>query len=121
VSIKTGQLGTGVDVFIGKTGCALCPVAAVTAYSIARGVEPGPFFKFRNGQGLTKTRFTKEVWQLLQAIGLPYQSFASHSFRIGAATAAARAGVEDAIIKMIGRWNSIAFLAYIRTPREQLA
>jgi hypothetical protein len=43
-----------VEVFIGKTGCALCPVAAVTAYSIARGVEP------------VSSELTKK---LLQAIG----------------------------------------------------
>ena len=57
----------------------------------------------------------------LQAIGLPYQNFAGHSFRIGAATAAARAGVEDSKIQAMGRWSSGAFLAYIKTPREELA
>ena len=31
----------------------------------------------------------------IQTAGLPYQSFADHSFLIGAATAAAKAGVED--------------------------
>ena len=43
------------------------------------------------------------------------------SFRIGAATAAAQAGVEDSVIQLLGRWSSAAFLAYIRTPREDLA
>ena len=32
---------------------------------------------------------------VLQAIGLPYQKFAGHDFRIGAVTAAARAGIKD--------------------------
>ena len=41
------------------------------------------------------------------------------SFRIGAATTAAKAGLEDST--MLGRWNSDAFLSYICTPREQLA
>jgi len=118
---KTDQLGTGADVFIGRTGCRLCPVAGVIVYMVARGPGAGPFFRFENGQPLTKPRFTKEIRTVLQAIGLPYQNFASHSFRIGAATAAARAGIEDSTIRLLGRWSSSAFLSYIRTPRSQLA
>ena len=33
---KTDQLGKNVDVFIGKTDCPLCPVAAVMAYMAVR-------------------------------------------------------------------------------------
>lgn len=36
-----------------------------------------------------------------------------HSFRIGAATSAAKAGIEDSTIHMLGRWSSSAFLVYI--------
>ena len=118
---KTDQLGAGVEVFVGKTGCRLCPVASVMAYMIVRGSEEGPFFKFKNGQPLTKARFTKDIRAGLEAVGLPYRSFAGHSFRSGAATAAAAAGIEDSTIRMMGRWSSAAFLAYIRTPRDQLA
>lgn len=118
---KTDQLRQGVEVYVGRTGCQLCPVAAVLAYMAIRGDQAGPFFKASDGRPLTKASFTKEVREVLQAIGLPYQNFAGHSFRIGAATAAARAGIEDSTIRMMGRWSSSAFLAYIRTPREHLA
>lgn len=43
------------------------------------------------------------------------------SFRISAATAAAKAGLEDSQICILGRWNSSTFLAYIRIPQEHLA
>ena len=43
------------------------------------------------------------------------------SLVIGAATTAATAGLEDSVIRSLGRWNSDAFLTYIRTPREHLA
>ena len=118
---KTDQLRKGVDVFVGKTGCPLCPVVAVIAYMTARGNQPGPFFQLHNGTPLTKAMFTKRIRLALQELGLPYGDFAGHSFRIGAATAAAKAGVEDSTIRALGRWNSDAFLSYVRTPREQLA
>ena len=118
---KTDQLGKGVDVFIGKTDCPLCPIAAVLAYMVARGSHHGPFFKFADGRALTKPKFTHHIRLALQAVGLPYNNFTGHSFRSGAATAAASAGIEDSTIRTLGRWSSSAFLVYIRTPREQLA
>ena len=107
--------------YVGRTGCPLCPVAAVTAYMVQRGPSGGPFFRFADGAPLTKARFTERVREILQDAGLPYNHFAGHSFRIGAATAAANAGFEDSVIRTLGRWNSSAFQSYIRTPREHLA
>ena len=118
---KTDQLGKGVDVYIGKTACHLCPLNACLQYMATRGTEPGPFFLFKNRQPLTKSTFTSRIRQALQALGLPQDNFAGHSFRIGAATSAAQAGIEDSTIMKMGRWNSSAFLAYIRTPRDHLA
>ena len=47
--------------------------------------------------------------------------FGSHSFRIGAATTAAAAGVPDHLTQVLGRWTSNAYMPYIRTPRSTLA
>ena len=118
---KTDQLGHGADVFVGKTECPICPVAGVLAYMVTRGNQAGPFFRFQDRKPLTKPAFTKEIRTVLETIGLPYQNFAGHSFRIGAATAAAKAGLEDSTIRTLGRWNSSAFLTYIRMPRDHLA
>ena len=118
---KTDQLKKGVDIYIGTSNCPLCPVRAGVDYMAVRGSAPGPFFQFSNGQPLTKSKFTQHVRDALQALGLPHNEFAGHSFRIGAATAAAQAGVEDSVIRTMGRWNSSAFLVYIRTPPTRLA
>ena len=118
---KTDQLGKGIDVYIGRTGCNICPVAAVLSYMAVRGNKAGVFFQFARGQPLTKARFTHHIRMALQAVGLPYESFAGHSFRIGAAMTAAKAGLEDSTIRTLGRWSSSAYHTYICLPREQLA
>ena len=41
----------------------------------------------------------------------------SHSFRVGLATALAQAEVEEAQIKIMGRWKSGAFNLYVKRGR----
>ena len=118
---KCDQAGLGIDIFVGRAGNELCPVAAVLAYLAVRGSSPGPLFIDTKKQPLTKARFVARIRDILEEAGYPSRQFAGHSFRIGAATAAAQAGVEDSKIQMLGRWHSDAFRAYVRTPRDQLA
>ena len=118
---KTDQLGKGADIMIGRTDCVLCPVTAVLSYMMLRGSSQGPFFRCNDGQPLTKAKFIHHVREALQTARLPYSSFAGHSFRIGAATTAARVGVEDSTIRMLGRWSSGAFLSYIRLLHNHIA
>ena len=44
---KTDPFRKGVDLFIGRTGGDLCPVAAILSYMACRGAQPGPLFVFR--------------------------------------------------------------------------
>ena len=117
---KTDQYGRGTEVFLGATGDDLCPVQAVRLYATRRGTAAGAFFCSQEGAPLTKTRFVELVRAALASAGVPVAGYSGHSFRIGAATAAARAGIPDSTIQALGRWTSPAFLTYIRTPREQL-
>jgi len=105
-------------VYVGKKDTQLCPVGAGLDYM---AMDPGPFFRFLNGELLTKSKFTQKVWSAMEAVGFPHTQFAGHSFRIGAATATARAGVDDSVIRILSRWNSSAFLAYKQTSREHLS
>ena len=95
---KTDRLKKGVDVYNVKINGSLYPVGAGVEYMSIRGSDLRPLFKFSNGQPLTKSRFTQHVGDALQALGLPHNEFAGHSFWIGAATAAAQAGIEDSVI-----------------------
>ena len=96
-------------------------MAAVLGYIASRGCQPGPFFTDRSGKPLLKSAFIAEIRKILVALGIPQDQYAGHSFRIGAATSAALAGVADSTIQLLGRWQSAAFLRYVRTPPEQLA
>ena len=118
---KTDPFRQGVDVFVGRTDTELCPVAALLSYMAVRGPGPGPLFRFRDGKPLTRERFVQQVRAALSQAGINYKGYSGHSFRIGAATTAAKRGVADATIKMLGRWKSSAYQLYIRTPRDQLA
>ena len=57
---------------------------------------------FPDGTSLTKARFVDMVETALEEVGLPWEQFSSHSFRIGAATTAALAGLEDSMITLLG-------------------
>ena len=98
----------------------LCAVHAVLAYLSLRGDSPGPLFLLQNGQPLSRTILTDWLRQIMSASGIP-GNFSSHSFRIGAASVAARNGVPDHLIQVLGRWTSNAYQLYIRTPSEYLA
>ena len=73
------------------------------------------------GRPLTREVFVAKVREALSEAGFDPLKFAGHSFRIGAASTAARRGVEDSLIKTLGRWQSSAYLLYVRIPQEHLA
>ena len=117
---KTDLFCRGVDIFLGRTNSDLCPGVAILKYLIARGTGPGPLFRFNDGCPWMRNRFVTAVREALTAAGVEKSKYCGHSFRIGAATTAAKRGVEDCIIKTLGRWESTAYLQYVKIPRRQL-
>ena len=118
---KIDPFRKGVSVFLGVTGCSLCPVAAIFNYMVRLGSEAGPFFLFTDSSFLTRNRLVQEVRAAFTCAGVDSSLYSGHSFRIGAATTAAKRKVPDSTIKMFGWWESAAYTQYIRTPRETLA
>ena len=117
---KTDPFGRGVDIFLGVSGTAVCPVSALLRYLAVRPLGEGHLFVWEDGRPLTRSAFVTRLRRGLQAAGLEMSRFSGHSLRIGAATSAAAAGVPDHLIKMLGRWQSEAYQLYVRTPRESL-
>ena len=117
---KTDPFRKGVQLLIGKSGTDICPVAALLDFLRLRGSDPGFLFRFRDGTYLTRQRLVEAVRAALEAAGVDHSKYCGHSFRIGAATVAAEKGVEDSVVKILGRWDSLAYLEYIRIPRANL-
>ena len=118
---KTDPFRKGISIYVGKTGNDLCPVAALTAYLAARGREPGPFFRMEDGRPLTRDLFVSQVKTVLTQVRIDATKYSGNSFRIGAVSTAAARGIEDSTIRILGRWESAAYLLYVRVPRERLA
>ena len=111
------------DVIVGRTNGPPCPVAAILNYMAKRGPEPGPLFQFVDSWPLTWPRLVSSLRKVLQKVGIDCSKYSGHSFQIKAATTAAALGIRDLLIKTMGRWESVALLAYqlyVCTPREQL-
>lgn len=113
---KCDPFGLGVLVHVGRTFGRLCPVAALLSYLAIRSADPGPLFVFEDGSSLSRQRLVVEMADGLRESGIDPTGYKGHSFRIGAATTAAQAGLPDSLIQTLGRWKSSAFTRYIRTP-----
>lgn len=120
-SSKMDQFGEGATISFARNHSELCPVAALLAYIAVRPTVAGPLFLCDNGSPLTKANFVQKLHQILTTAGIDPTYYKGHSFRIGAATSAAAAGIPDSTIQKLGRWSSNAFQSYIRTPPAELA
>ena len=120
-SSKTDHFGEFSTLLIGSTGSSTCPVKAMHKFLVSRQLySHGPLFTFSSGDFLTQSAISTTTKSLLSAAGIDPGAYSSHSYRIGAATAAAEAGLPDHLIKTLGRWRSTAYQSYIRTSPEVL-
>eukprot|EP00731_Ephydatia_muelleri_P006557 Em0003g805a len=85
-----------------------------------QGVSPGAILRVQRPSPINQGSPGKRVRQAMQVSGIDDKLYSGHSFRIGAATTAASCGLQDSLIKTLGRWESAAYTIYIRTPRTEL-
>ena len=118
---KTDPFRQGVSIFLGRSLADICPVQSIAQYLAIRGATHGPLFCHSNGNPLSRSSLVRKMRQALSIAGINPETYNGHSFRIGAATTAATKGIEDALIQTLGRWQSTAYLRYVKIPRDQLA
>ena len=109
---KMNMFGTEVSLYVGVTGCNLCPVAAMLSYLAARPSTPGSLFVYQNDRPLSHPWLVRAVQSALASAGVDTSRYSGHSFWIGAATTAAQAGLQDSLIQTLGRWRSSAFVLH---------
>ena len=105
-----------IDLYMGKTATDICPVKAMLNYLVVRGKRPGPLFVYGDGTYLTRQRLVEALRHAVDKAGLNPDLYCSHSFRIGAATTVAEKGMEDSVIKTLGRWKSWRTWSTYRYP-----
>ena len=79
-----------------------------------------PMFQFKNGTPLSQRTLASNLHTILDLCGLQPNNYNTHSFRIGAATTAAAAGLPAWLIKILGRWRSDSYERYIHLPQATI-
>ena len=122
-SSKTDPFRYGVQIPFFKTS-SLCPVTCMISYLTCTRRESlsssSPLFVDTFQRPFSRDLFISYLRDILQQLGYKDWNYGGHSFRIGAATTAASVGIEDHLIKTLGRWNSSCYIRYIRVPKANL-
>ena len=79
-----------------------------------------PCSMFQDGTPLSRRTLASNLHILLELCGLQPNNYNTHSFRIGAATTAAAAGLPAWLIKILGRWRSDSYERYIHLPQATI-
>lgn len=106
--------GQVAEILLPAINSHLCPVEAMLRYGGLRPKHARFCFVDDLGQPLKASVVRQKLQAVTEVLGLPKGYLTPHSFRIGAATAAAAAGVSEERIMRMGRWSSAAFRRYIR-------
>lgn len=117
----------GVTISIGSNSTPVCAVKALQHYlNLRQALFPNlcakssPLFVGGDGLPVVKAAFSLRLASLAAEVGVEGK-VTPHSLRIGAATAAWRAGFTDSQIQSMGRWKSRAFMRYIRIDSDTMS
>lgn len=116
VTLETFKHSTSQETLyiVSQEGSIICPVKALKNYLKIRPEAQGPLFIHRDKKPLTRNAVSHILRAAIKMIDLDPAQFTPHSLRIGRATDLAIQNQAEHIIKKTGRWNSDAYVKYIR-------
>ena len=112
---KTDPFRKGVTVVIGRAARPLCPLAAILSYMARRKPGKGSLFWFEDGRPLTRDHFVMKVREALQQI----QKLCRTQLQNWSCNYCGEER-DTGLTNTLGRWESVAYQLFVRTPREQL-
>lgn len=89
-------------------GC--CPSAALQEYLAVSPSGGSVLFPYHDGSPLMQFQFQVVFQKAIGETGWQHEHFMSHSFLIGAASAAAAVVLGQGTVQALGHWYSCAFL-----------
>lgn len=111
---KTDPFRAGVDIVIASPTALQALIRYIIHLKQQRPVPTSPLFTFPDQSAVKRSWLMKRVSELLARIGHQAEDYSSHSFRKGGAVSLQQLGVEDSVIRRLGRWKSDAFHLYVR-------
>lgn len=121
-SAKTAKAGEVQHVFLTQQD-SLCPIEALR--HLAAVVPAGaadPLFSWRDSRGTVRPMIRDTALAFINEkfTALGFGTTFGHSFRIGGASFYLSQGVSPEVVRLLGRWRSLAYEVYIRAF-EQVA
>ncbi|KAI0766171.1 hypothetical protein BD413DRAFT_697424 [Trametes elegans] len=121
-SAKTARPGEIQHVFLVKQG-SLCPLEALQNLAARNpaGAE-APLFSWRDNKGEQRPMVRDTALKFINSkfLALGFGTTFGHSFRIGGASFYLSQKVDPEVVRIMGRWRSLAYQVYIRAF-EQVA
>jgi hypothetical protein len=80
-----------------------------------------PLFVRLDGSAVSLDWIKGQTTAFLIRLGMNHGDFTGSSWRAGGAISARDAGISDSVIKVLGRWESAAYLNYLPVAESNLA
>lgn len=114
------------DVFRHEVDVNLYNATALSALSTYLTTRPhpltpgSPLFCLSDGSPLTRKQLLATATGLLQRAGIDTSTYSGLSFRRGGATSLSAAGIQDNMLKTLGRWLGWSYTRYIETSVQTM-
>jgi hypothetical protein len=114
------------DVFRHEVDVNIYNATALAALSTYLNARPTPLtpgsalFCTADGHPLTRKQLLSTAAALLQRAGINTSQYSGISFRRGGATSLSSAGIQDHMLKTLGRWLGWSYTRYIETPIQSM-